>query len=143
VVVPRGEALTIQADFPHLREREGGPVYPVIILLTGLLWLALLYLYLFSFRAGITKGKKTLIHWLVVGIALLLWIGQFALAVTGIMMPHVTAGFFDIIARRSGETAAGTLAVWVVCGLVLWGAYSIVERRFARAEIPREEEACG
>ena len=78
-----------------------------------------------------------------VELALLLWIGQFALAYTGLMMPHITAGFFDIIIRQMGETLIGELAVWIVCGALLWGAYWLEGGRFERVEIPREEEACG
>jgi hypothetical protein len=37
---------------------------------------------------------------------------------------------------RRGQTAAGTLAVWIVACLLLAGAYRIVLSQFLRMEIP-------
>lgn len=142
-VVPKGESLTIQADYPHLRERAGGPVFPVIMTMVVLLWMLLLYLYLLSLRAGVSKGKKLLVHWLAVGAAMLLWVGQFILAITNVVEPYVTAGFYDILIRSAGQTPLGTLAVWIACALLSWGAFRVAAGGFERVEISREGEAFG
>ncbi len=36
----------------------------------------------------------------------------------------------------SGQTAAGTLAVWAAAGLMLAGAYSVAQWQFLRTEVP-------
>ena len=142
-VVPKGEGLTIQADYPHLRRRAGGPVFPVIMTMVVLLWMLLLYLYLLSLRAGVSKGKKLLVHWLAVGAAMAVWVGQFILAITNVMEPDIAAGFYDILVRNAAQTPLGAPAVWIACALLSWGAFRVAAGGFERVEISREGEAFG
>lgn len=138
----KGQLLTIQADYPHLERKGKGAVFPVVMALVSVLWMLLIVVYLRAFRAGITKRARTFAFWGTVGIALLLWLGQYVAAYTGFALPYVTAGFIDIVIREAGEVLpGGAPAVWIVCALLVVGAYRIVAGRFERVEMPYEAGA--
>lgn len=141
-VVPKGEGLTIQADYPHLKRRGDGAVFPVIMLQVVLFWLVVVSIYLRAFRAGVSKRARSWALWGVMLGTLAVWIGHMVAAMTHFMEPHVLAGFFDILIRRSSTAFPGSaVAVWIVCAALGWGAYRIVAWQYERAEMPYEKEA--
>jgi hypothetical protein len=141
----QGDGLTIAADYPHLRPLQGGPLFPVILALVLTLWLLLLCVYLAFLRAGMTKGQRTAALWSALALALVLWIGQFFLAITGFMNPDYVSATVQILVRDVGSTPLGTALLWGASLLVVAAAYALALSRVRKVEAPYgtlSEEAC-
>ncbi len=136
-VVLKGEALTLRADFPHLKPRGKGPLFPVILALVVVPYALLMAVYLASFRATISDGARKVLLFGMLFIILALHSAQFALFINDFTKVWILTGTFEILVRNVMDGfAGGTLAIWVVCGLLIFSAYVFAESRFRRIETP-------
>jgi hypothetical protein len=138
--VPKGDGLTIQADYPGLKRPGDGPLFPVLISLTGVLWLVLLGVQFMAYRAGVSKATRVITLVGTMAFLLLgLWGGQLVLAMTGIMDPDVVSGFWAIVVRQLGSTLWGTVATYVVCAGMFAAAYGFALSRFKNIDVLVEQ----
>ena len=138
-VVLRGEALTLRADFPHLKPRSIGPYFPVLLMLVSVPYALLVTAYLRSFRATISDGTRKAILFGMMFAVLALHIAQYVLFMTGITEDWIITGTFEILLRNATDSLyGGALSIWVVCGLVIYAAYRVAESQFRRIEVPSQ-----
>jgi hypothetical protein len=136
-VVLKGENLSLQADFPHLTPRSNGPIFPVMLTLVGLAWAFLVYIFLRSFRATISDGKRKALLFGLMFLLLAVHIAQYALVIGGITMDWIITGTIEILVRQASDgLAGGALLIWLVCGLLLYGGYRFAESGYLRIEVP-------
>jgi hypothetical protein len=136
-VVLRGKSLSLQADFPHLRPRRKGPLFPVVLTTISLLWALVYTVFLRSFRATITDGKRKAFFFAMLFVLLAVHVSQYAFFMSGTTKDFIVTGTIEILVRRLGEAFPGSvLLVWIACGLLLFGAYRFAESAFLRIEVP-------
>jgi hypothetical protein len=132
---PIGQGLTLRADYPDLEVR-GGPLFPVLIMLTAVPWLLFAAALLRAYRACIKEWVRQTISWGVLGVLLLFWIGLSVASMFGLMEFWSIRALIQIPVMSLGESAIGTLAAWAVSGLLLAAAYWVAQSQFLRMEIP-------
>ena len=134
-VVPRGEGLTLRKDYPALKSKSG-PMFPALVALAAVPWLLLIALLLRAYRAGIREWVRQTIVWGSLAVLLGFVVGKSIAEVFRVMQPWAIRALVEVPVMRLGQTAAGTPAVWIVAGLLLAGAYLVVQSQFLRMEIP-------
>ncbi len=133
--VPVGEQLTLRADYPELRVRSG-PMFPVLLTLTGVPWLLLVAGLLRAYRAGIKEWMRQTVVWGGLALLLGLFLVFFVSNITGFTESWAVRALVQIPTLGLGASTAGTLAVWVAAVLSLSAAYGIAWSQFRRMEIP-------
>jgi len=128
-------ALTLQADYPALRQAGHALYFPGIMAMVVVLWSLLTAAYIHWLRGGVSEEKRKIMGVVFIAIPMLLWIFDFVLEATELSEIAIRNAFINNLARSAGETPAGVVAVWVGSALLAWGAYRLVERRFERAEL--------
>jgi len=134
-VVPVGGALTLAADHPRWRVRPYGPVFPAMMLFVCGLWFVAMSVYLATLRPRFTERRKRATFWWGMVVLMLLHVSQFAALLTEKLDHWVISGASMIAIRAAAERLpGGSVAFWVLCGLVFYGLYRIAERRFMKVE---------
>jgi len=134
-VILRGEGLTLRKDYPTLKPKSG-PMFPALVALTAVPWLLLIALLLRAYRAGIREWVRQTIVWGSLAVLMGFVVAASIANVLDIMQHWAIRALVEIPVMRLGQTAAGTVTVWIVAGLLLAGAYRIVQSQFLRMEIP-------
>lgn len=134
-VVPRGEGLTLRKDYSILTPKSG-PMFPALVALTAVPWLLLIALLLRAYRAGIREWVRQTIVWGSLAVLLGFVFATSIADIFEVMQQWAIRALVEVPVMRLGQTAAGTLAVWIVAGLLLAAAYRIVQRQFVHMEIP-------
>ena len=111
-------------------------MFPALVALTAVPWLLLIALLLRAYRAGIREWARQTIVWGSLAVLLGFVLATSIANIFDILQPWAIRAMVEIPVMRLGQTAAGTLAVWIVTGLLLVGAYRIVQSQFLRMEIP-------
>ena len=111
-------------------------MFPALVALTAVPWLLLIALLLSAYRAGVREWVRQTVVWGSLGVLLGFVIATSLGDILDIMQPWAIRALVEIPVMRLGRTAAGTLGVWIVAGLLLAGAYRIVQSQFLRMEIP-------
>lgn len=138
------DELTIQRDFPHLRPRHVGPVFPILFMLVSVLWFAAVRVFASAMRAGNSKRKRMSVGFLVMAGLFAIYILVGALAATHLMQLWSLVGLFEILARQIGDAfPGGELLVWLVCLAITAVGYLWAERRFLRIEAVLESDRAG
>ena len=138
-VILKGEALTLRADFPHLKPKSKGPLFPVMLMFVSVPYTLLIAVYLRSFRATISDGMRKAILFGMMFVVLALYLAQYALLGNGFTKPWIITGTFEILVRNVADGfVGGALLIWVVCGLAIFTAYVFAESRFRHIEVPPE-----
>jgi hypothetical protein len=136
-VVLRGDGLSLREDYPHLVELGRGPQFPVILLLVGLPWMLLVSVYMRSFRATISDGKRKAFLIGLMMLVLVVHLGQYGLFVSGLTGDRLFTGFIEILIREAIESFPGAgVAIWIACVVLLYFGFKIAEHQFRRIEIP-------
>jgi hypothetical protein len=132
---PAGGQLTLRTDHPEWRVRAFGPIFPAMLLLVCGLWLVAMWFYLGTLRPGYTEKRKRGTFWWGMILLMVLHISQF-LALFEQSLDHWVLAGSSMIAIRAlaDRLPGGSFAVWVLCGLVLFGLYRMAESRFLRVE---------
>lgn len=134
-IVPVGGELTLAADHPEWRVASQGPVFPLMMLLVCGLWFAAMSPYLATLRPGFTERRKRGTFWWGMVALMALHVSQFAALLTGNLDHWILSGTCMIAIRAAAERIpGGSVTVWVLCGLVLYGLYRMAEARFLRVE---------
>lgn len=134
-VVPRGEGLTLRADYPELRPRSG-PMFPALLALTVVPWLLLIALLLRGYRGGVREWVRQLTVWGALGVLLTFTVAASIGGVFGFMRYWALRALIEIPVMRLGSTTAGTWGVWIAGVALIGVAYLAVQRQFERMEIP-------
>jgi hypothetical protein len=140
-VVGRTERLNLLGDFPRLRLRQPATMFPLMLLLTGGPFFLLTVLVLQTLREGIkdTRRKGTL--WAILGAAMAMYLGTFALAIFDVVDLDRLDGFVGILLRQLESIPGATPLVWAMSLALLAAAYELAYRRFLQAEFPRGSTA--
>ena len=134
-VVPVGGELTLFADHPGWRVRPFGPVFPAMMLFVCGLWFIAMSPYLATLRPGFSERRRKGTFWWGMVALMVLHVSQFGALITENLDHWVLSGTSMIAIRAAAERLpGGSVAVWVLCGLVFYGLYRIAERRFLRVE---------
>lgn len=133
-VAARGGSLPIRAQRPGLTP-DAGPMFPVLMVLVGLPWLLLVAALHRAYRARVPEWGRQAVFWGAVVLFVLLLAAQAVTLVTGVARPWAVRALIEIPVWELGQTAAGTVATWVVSALLLFGAYRLAEAQFLRSEI--------
>lgn len=134
-VVPKRDGLTLRDDYPTLKARSG-PVFPVLLMLTAVPWLLLTALLLRAYRAGAREWMRQAVMWGSLALMLFLFVGVSLLATVDLIRPWAVRALVEIPVMRLGQTAGGTLLVWLTAVLSLSAAYLLAGSQFRRMEIP-------
>jgi hypothetical protein len=136
-VVLRGESLSLQRDYPHLSELGRGPQFPVMLMLVGLPWMLIVTVYMWSFRATISDGKRKAFLIVLMMLVLAVYLVQYGLFFAGSTRGRLFTGFIEILIRDASQSFPGAgVAIWIACVALLYAGFKIAERRFHRIEIP-------
>ncbi len=131
--------ITLLEDYPGMKHRSGGPVFPVMMFLAGIALFILLFVYLRTFRLSITDSVRKIVFVGLLLLAFLLHIVPYALAIGDYMNMRVYIGFWKAFIRVLGEALpGGSIAVWVICALLFLAGYRLIEKQFERIEMPVE-----
>lgn len=127
--------VSLRRDYPGLRRRYAGPMFPVVLAAVVLLWMAAYRIYLTTSRPGRSKLYRGLVA---VG-TLVGLMAIYVLLLVDAMLKYIPAWSFSgsasIAVRHVAEAfPGGGLLVWVACAAVTAAAYFAVERRFSRLE---------
>jgi len=134
-VVPKTGELTLAADHPDWRVRPHGPVFPVMMLLVCVPWLLAMSFYLRTLRPGYSEGRRKSAFWWGMIVLMGLHVSQFAALFTNTLDHWVLSGVSMVVVREMSERLpGGSVTVWVLCGLVIYGFYRMAESRFLRVE---------
>ena len=136
-VILKGETLTLQKDYPHLAAVGRGPHFPVILMLVGLPWMLLVAVYMRSFRATISDGKRKVLLFALMGILLVVYLTPYGLFIAGVTKDWLLTGLVEILIWNASESFSGAgVAIWMVCLALLYAGFRIAESHFRRVEIP-------
>lgn len=139
-VVLREGALTVGADYPHLRTRDFETfIAPLLLLLIGLFWLLPNALQLRTQRAGIGRGVQMGVRVTLLVLLIALNTLPIGLAMGNVADPHALQASLEIMARRIAETLpGGGVTLWGLSALLLVTAYLISQRQFENIEITKK-----
>jgi hypothetical protein len=135
-VTPKPGGLQLLADHPELRPRPAGPLFPVFAALAAVPWLLLVAALFRTYRPDIGPVRGQRLVWGFIVVFMLLFIGQGALMVRGIVKPWAPHAVLGITIRHLGETPAGCAAVWLCAAVLLALGYALARAQFRRMEVP-------
>jgi hypothetical protein len=121
-------------DFLGLEPVENGPIFPVMALLTGLVYLGVIAALLYGFSLDLKRRWHQMFYWLILGSMLVMYLGQMALKITGWAEGWALNGVALIYVDALGRVPGATVAVWILCPLVLGVAYRGVKVLMRRCE---------
>ena len=129
--------LTLLEDYPELHSGGEGPVFPVVLTLTGLLFLALGAIYFRAFRASVSDGARKGAFFAVLGLALVIHIAPFVAFISGFVEDWVLLGQAEAGILWLGRTVpGGDFGVGILCGLIFAAGYRLAQGAFERIEAP-------
>jgi hypothetical protein len=128
-------------DHPDWRPRFDGPVFPVLMLLVGLIFYPALGIYLGQFRAGISDAARKRTFWILMILLLAIHMSQYVLAATKIVhLDSVTALWHLLI--RQFASIGGVISVYVIAVAVLGWGYRALLRKFEKIEAVTSCDVC-
>jgi hypothetical protein len=140
VSVQNGVALLEDLSTP--RRSRTLPMFPVIFLIVGLLWLLVAAVYMSSFRVSRTDAARKWAYFGMLGVLLVLHLAFNAVAMVNAVKPWIAVALAKILVLRSGEhLPGGAVAVWIICVLLFLIGYRLALSRFRRIEVPMPRAA--
>jgi len=137
VVPSKAGGITLLHDYPDLIAPRRVSAFPVFMLLTAVLYLFTSSLYMRSYRATVSHGRRMVIFFALGGWLFVMHLILTALFITRVVRELVVSGMLTIFVKRTTDfLPGGTFAVWIVCALLFWAAYRIAESEFERVEAP-------
>jgi hypothetical protein len=128
--------LTLEQDYPNLGRPKGQPQFFFLMAFVLVPWFLLLAIFLGTFRASLSDRTRQLTFWSLLGLSLLLMLGQVAMAVTGIARPDVLRGTIEVMLRYASDSTLAALASASACLVLMGLAYLLAQRQLVAAEIP-------
>jgi hypothetical protein len=130
-----GGALLLR-DYPNLKLRGEIPLFPVLMLVIGGTWLLMAALYFRACRARVSDAGRKVVYYGMLAFALAVNIAPVPLTITGISRLEVGEAFTRVLIRNTtASLPGGTAVVWVICALLLFGAYRLANTQFKRIEL--------
>jgi hypothetical protein len=130
----KGDGLALEADYGLIPVRDG-VYFPWILAAIVVMWALLLAGYMGWLRSGVSLKRRKVLAWVFIAVPMLFWVLDFFLEAMEISTIMARNTLFIQMGRALGASTAGTIATWVVSALAAWGAYTIAQRRFERAEL--------
>jgi len=124
------------ADLAERRPRAEIALAPLLLAVICIIYVILSSIYLRAWRAGISDTRRKAAFLATAFAATAATVVQIAVMVAQWIRPDVGAAFIKILVLRMVQAIpGGTLTVWVLCALVLWGLYQFWLRQFDRVEV--------
>lgn len=134
-VAPTGGQLTLAADHPDWGVRSHGPVFPAMMLLVCGLWFIAMSPYLATLRPGYSERRRKSTFWWGMVTLMALHVMQFTALFAENLDHWILSGTSMVVIRAAAERLpGGSVTVWVLCALALYGFYRVAESRFIRVE---------
>jgi hypothetical protein len=128
--------LTLEQDYPDLGRPEGQHQFLFLMAFVIVPWFLLLAIFLRTFRASLSDRTRQVTFWSLLGLALLLMLGQVSMAVTGLARPDVLRGTIEVTLRQAADSPLSALATAATCLLLMGASYWLAQRQLMKAEIP-------
>ena len=128
--------LTLEEDYPGFRRPAGQRHFVFLMAFVLVPWFLLLALFLRTFRASLSDRTRQVTFWSLLGLALLLMLGQVVMAVTGLARPDVLRGTMEVVLREANSSTSGSLALAGACLALTIASYLLAQRQLVKAEIP-------
>jgi hypothetical protein len=132
---------SLVANHPDWRQCSDGPVFPVLMLLVGLIFLPALWVYLGQFRADVSDGSRKLVFWGLMILLLAVHMSQYLLATGKLIHFEAVTALWHILIRQLASTG-GVVAVYLVAAATLGLGYFAVQRRFEKVEAISSCDMC-
>lgn len=126
--------LTLQADYPDLRRRDG-VYFPWITAFIVVFWALLTTGYVHWLRGGVSEGMRKVMGVVFLAIPMALWILDFVMEATGFSEIAVRNAFIMNLVQGASSSTAGVVTTWLVCAAATWSSYRLIERRVEGAEL--------
>lgn len=128
--------LPLIEDYPDLKSRGGIPLFPILMLMSGVTWLLMASVYLRACRATVTDYGRKVVYFGLGVVVMGSILGQVAAMIAGFVRPDVGAAFLKILMRDISNALPGSnLMVWLICILLLMAAYWPAQTQFKRVEV--------
>jgi hypothetical protein len=133
--------LDLAADYPNLRRvRKAGPVFPVVVGLSFVLWMLSLTVYFQTFRAGTSNVRRTATAFGLLALLMLGWLGAFVEPLVRVLGAGYFNAGFTVALRQAGRSTGASAAVWLVMIALSSSAYAVALRRFEKVESVQERK---
>jgi hypothetical protein len=132
----RPGGLTLEQDFPNLGRPVGQRQFLFLMAFVLVPWFLLLAVFLRTFRASLSDRTRQVAFWGLLGLSLLLMLGQVVLAVTGYARPDVLRGTIEVTLRQATDSPLTALATAATCLLLMAASYLLAQWQLMKAEIP-------
>jgi diacylglycerol kinase len=128
--------LTLREDYPNLREAAGQHQFLAWMTLVLVPWFLLLGVFLRTFRANLGDRIRQVTFGCLLGLPMLLMLGQIGMAATGFARPDVLRGTLEVLLRQATDSAPAALILAIVCTALVIASYLLAQRQLVKAEIP-------
>jgi len=128
--------LTLTEDYPNLGPAAGQHQFLVLMTLVLVPWFLLLGVFLRTFRANLGDRTRQVTFGCLLGLPMLLMLGQIGMAATGIARPDVLRGTLEVLLRQATNSAPAALTLAIVCTSLVIASYLLAQRQLVKAEIP-------
>jgi len=133
-LLPEGP-IPITDDYPHLRLRGDGPFFPVMFMIVSVLWLLAYSVYLRVCRPGVGTARRKAVFWGVMAALFSLYVLKFVSWMVDWLDADLELAAIRIWMRDLPELVpGGTVAVYIICAVLVYGAFRIARRQFVRFE---------
>jgi hypothetical protein len=138
-IIDKVQALL--ADHPDWKPRSDGPVFPVLMLLVGLLFLPVFWLYLGSFRADVSDGARKRTFWGLMILLLAVHMAQYILAASRVVRLDAVTALWHMLIRQFASPL-GVIILYITAAVSLWLGYRAVLKRFEKIEAVSACDIC-
>jgi len=128
--------LTLEEDFPYLGRPAGQHQFLALMALVLIPWFLLLAIFLRTFRANLSDKTRQVTFWSLLGLSLVLMLGQVAMAVSGLARPDVLRGTMEVALRQATSSTPATVTLSIACLALVIVSYLLAQRQLVKAEIP-------
>jgi hypothetical protein len=135
ITLKGGGALLLQ-DFPGLAPRNEIPLFPIFMLVIGVLWLLMAALYFRTCRATITEGGRKAFFFGMLAVVLSFNIAPVITIMTGFAKLEVVDAFLRVLIRYAvDQLPGGAPMLGILCLLPLLAAYGLALSQFRHVEL--------
>jgi len=133
----KDEGLDLPGPGWALVDRSLGPFLPVTLALVAALMYVGIAIYAPGVRAGVTRMRRYLRLWAVLGLLLLIHMAPFVLAIAGLSKPWILeAAGVDVMMKLARAVPGGIAGVWIAAVVVGAAFFELAATAFRRVESP-------
>jgi hypothetical protein len=134
-VVLKGQALTLQADYPQLSPRPKGAIFPIVLLLVGAPWFIVVSIYLRAFRSEVSERMRKFVFFGLLAVLMAVHLSQYVLFLSRLTQDWKITAVVEYLIRQGSESL-GSAAIWAASLVLLYAGYRFAENRFLQIEVP-------